>query len=59
MYRNRDAAHICHICERMEYEDAEIGTSEFWICPECCAKIKDLITPNVSQGIEGIMKNHD
>lgn len=59
MYYNRDAAHICRICERMEYEDAEICTSEFWICPDCCAKLKDLITPKKNQETRGIMSVHD
>lgn len=56
---NREPAHICHICDKTEYEDANICTTEFWICPECCAKLKELITPKKSQATKGIMAHHE
>lgn len=50
---------ICSICGEQEYPDAETATGQFWICPNCCAKLKDIINSKRSQGIEGIMKYHD
>ena len=35
---------ICSICGEQEYPDAETVTEQFWICPNCCAKLKELIS---------------
>ena len=51
--------HICSICGEQEYPDAETATEQFWICPNCCAKLKELISNMQSKELEGIMKYHD
>ena len=50
---------ICSICDEQEYPDAETATEQFWICPNCCAKLKVLISNMKSKELEGIMKYHD
>ena len=50
---------ICSICGEQEYPDADKATEQFWICPDCCAKLKDIINPKRYQRIEGIMRYHD
>ena len=33
----------CAICGRMEFDDAVLCTSAFWLCDKCLAKLKKML----------------
>ena len=54
--------HYCYICGKDEYDTHEkslVRTHEFWVCPECCSKLKELITPSTTETTQIIMRYHE
>lgn len=38
----------CAICNKLENEKADLLVNKFWICPECCSNLRDIIVPTQS-----------
>lgn len=36
-------SHTCKICGEVEYPPSSIESTEFWICPNCLSKLKNII----------------